>query len=809
MNFLIDLKYALRLLLKKPGFTGLTVAVMACGLGLCIYMFSFIYTTMFKPLPFENGERMVVIEKEINGTLHNGAQVQFSHYSDVKAQQSSFELMGAMQQDILNVSGGDNATSYRGVYSEPVMFEFAKVTPLKGRLFNQNDDTPGAAPVAVIGYDMWQNYFAGREDIVGRTLFVEGIKTEIIGVMPPKYLFPRSSQLWLPIKFEPHKYQRDTGPRVQAYGLLKPGVDREQANIDMAQIIKRSNALYPEHNTGESVVANTFMASMMGSDAITVMIVMLIAVAFVLLLACVNVANLLYARSTQRANETAIRVALGAPESRLIMQMLWESLIICSLGGVFALLMSAYGIEVTNQIMPSFISGRPPFWWEIAVDVQLVWLTLGLTLVTALITGMLPARKIINGDFNAVLRDGTRGALSKKAKRVGQILVIFEVSLSVALLTAAIVMTVMVNTAMNLDYGARTTGMLTARIGLSPEHYGTPQKRLTYIRNLETELKNIPGVQGVALTNALPAQNGSYRAVQPEGFEVAKDAIPPRAITVDIMPGAMKVLEYRLSQGRFFSSSDDKNSEDVVIVTESFAQKAWPGESDVLGKRLKWADVENPKWYRVVGVVGNIVHGQPFADFKHRPSVYRSNLQNPRYSMTMALRTEGDPNKLRAQLIRAIDSVDGSVPAFRVKTIEQVVSRNTAGINFINQLFMLFGICATVLAASGIYALMSNAIEQRTQEFGVRRALGSTDSEVVGMLLKQGVVQMLIGTLIGLPLAFLFGKVLLGLMGVDTWQVYAVYVYIPVFIAFVVLLATYIPARRVVRLQPNVALRYE
>ncbi|NQZ08494.1 MAG: ABC transporter permease [Algicola sp.] len=809
MKFWFDFKYAMRLLMKKPSFTALTVGVMACGLGLCVYMFTFINNTMFKPLDFENGERMVVMDREVNGVVSNGGQVKFDYYQDIKAQSTSFDMFGAMQNYTMTISGGDTAVSYDTVAAEPMMFDFTKVQPLQGRVFNETDDMPGAAGVAVIGYDMWQNYFAGSKEILGHEFYIEGDKTQVIGVMPQGYLFPRSAQLWIPIKLEHTKYARGGGPRVSAYGMLKEGVTREQANVEMKQILNRINTQFPEFNTGEGIVASTYMVSMMGHSVIPIMIIMLVAVAFVLFLACSNVGNLLYARSNERAKETAIRVALGAPQSRLVMQMLWESLIICTLGGVFALLMAAYGIEVTNKIMPTFLSGRAPFWWNIQLDSSLVWFTFGLTLVTTLVTGIMPARKIVNGDFNAVLRDGTRGAQSRTAKRVSQGLVIFEVALSIALLTAAIVMAVAVKMAINTDYGAKTTNMLTARISLPLKTYDTDAKRIQYFETLQTELEQITGVTGVAVASRTPAQNASYRAVLLEGMELGKDARPPRANTINMMPGAFETFEFDLIQGRYFSAADNASSENVIVVSQSFVDKHWPGDQNVLGKRVKWADVENGKWYRVIGVVGTVIHGQPFSDFKYRPSIYRSNLQVGSSYMSIAVKTSGDANKLRKALLKAVDSVDGNVPAFRVKTIEAVVSRNTAGIEFVIQLFLIFGACATILAGSGIYALMSNAITNRTQELGVRRALGSTDSQVVKMLMKQGIWQLGIGTVLGLPVAFLFGNLIMGIIGVNSTAIYSVFVIIPGFIAAVVMLATYIPASRVTRLEPNVALRYE
>ncbi|MFT4927270.1 MAG: putative permease [Phenylobacterium sp.] len=821
MKFWIDFKYALRLLMKKPSFTALTVGVMACGLGICLYMFTFINVVMFKPLDFNNGERMVVVDIDINGVLHNGGQVKYINYQDVKQQSSSFSMLGAMQRGIVTVSGGEVAASYNAVYAQPELFTYTATLPIKGRLFNQNDDIPGANLVAVIGYELWQNYFIGRQDIVGQTVEVDGKKTEIIGVMPQGYLFPRASQLWLPIQFDPSQYTRAQSPQVTVYGLLKPGVSATQANSEMRQIMKRVNQQYPEFNKDESLVANTFMASIMGARSEPMMMIMMVAVGLVLLLACTNVANLLYARSNERAKETAIRVALGAPQSRLVMQMLWESLIICSIGGVFALLMAAWALETTNHILPTFINGRAPFWWNIQLDGSLILTTIALTLLTALFTGLLPALKIIKGDFNAVLRDGTRGAPSRKAKKTSQFLVVFEVALSICLLTAASMMTVAVKMANNIDYGAKTTNMLTAQIALPEASYDTAEKRIQYFQTAIAQINQIPGVAGVTAISSTPAENGGYRAVQPEGFEMVKDSPTPRANTISAMPGALALFEIPLLSGRYFNASDNQDSDKVAIVSDSFAAKFWPSSgnhdantfNNAIGKRVKWADDKDQQWYRVIGVVGHVIHGQPFADFKYRTTIYRSNLQQGYGYMTLVAKanptTHADASRLLKPMLQGIDAVDGSVPAFQVKTIEKVVSRNTAGINFMINLFMIFGLCATVLAGSGIYALMSNAISQRTQELGIRRALGSTDIMVIKMLMKQGIWQLLIGTVMGLPLAFLFSGIILDLIDITDGSIYLVFAAVPLFIATVVLLATYIPAARVVRLEPNVALRYE
>ena len=809
MNFWLDFKYALRLLVNNPGFTALTTAVMACGLGLCVYMFSFINTTFLRPLPFDNGERMVVIDGVQGGVTYNGGTFSMHDYVDVKAQANSYETLGIYSTVTANVSGGDQAVRFEAVVSGPELFRFTGVAPIKGRLFNEDDNQPGANLVAVIGYEMWQNYFGGREDILGYRFFSNGEQAEVIGVMPENYRFPINNSLWMPMRLDIKDLKRGEGYSVALYGLLKEGVSMEQANFEVVDIMKRLEHQYPELNSGTSAKVSTFMESFMGDGSMPILYVMVIAVSFVLLLACTNVGNLLMARASERAKETAIRVALGAPRGRLVMQMLWESLLICLLGGVFGLLLAAWGLEVTNDIMPSFVPDKPPFWWEIQLDIDILLITLGMVAITAIITGLLPAWKTVNGNVNEVLRDGTRGALGRKAGRLSRTLVIFEVALSCTLLTMAAMMAYAINYAMDIDYGADTTGVLTARVGLPEADYAKPEQQLQFYQALMTEMASMPGVSGVGAATSIPANYTGYSPIQIEGQEQRKDGGYPRANSANIYPGTFETLKVKLLQGRMFAASDNLDSEKVVLVSESFVKQHWPNDPDVIGKRIRWVDEEQSDWFRVIGVVEHVIHGQPFAPGKYRGSVYRSYLQLPSRFLTVVARTRGDANALAPSLVKAVASVDANLPAYWVKPMAAIVYRNTAGMSFVSTIFNLFALAAILLAASGIYGVMANAINQRTQELGVRRALGAADNSVIMLLMKQGWWQLLVGTIVGLPIAYFLGNQVVKIIGVESNGLYGVFVAIPLLIAAVVSLATLIPALKAVRLEPSTALRYE
>jgi len=807
MKWFFDIKYAYRMLLKNPGFTSLTVSVMAAGLGLCVFMLAFISSILTRPLPFEQGEQMHMIELEYDGIHYNGGSIMYPDYLTIKEESNSYSDIGAYYTATANLSNGDRAQRYSSVVTEVNMFSFTSTSPILGRDFTKNDAMSGAEPVTVIGYDIWQNYFNGDQSIVGQSVKINGVDTLIVGVMPQGYLFPMSAQLWQPLTEDTTRVKRSEAAHMAIYVKKKPEISIEQANQEVKGIMSKIAQQYPETNSKSSAYVTTFQKWMMGDGTDMIIGLMLTAVSFVLVLACVNVGNLLFARANERAKETAIRVALGAPRARLIMQMMWESVFICSLGGLFGLFLAAWSLELLETILPQMLPISVPFWWVFSLDSELIIQSIIIILITALVTGILPAWKMSSSDFNAVLRDGTRGAMGKKAGRVNRILVIVEVALSCILLSLSGVLFVVLQEINNSDFGANTDNKLTARIGLPKVNYQEDNKRIEYFQRLITKLSTIPGVNKAGAVSGLPGNGNGYRAFQPEGYEVNENQYPRTGQGVTYI-GSMQAMEMKLLEGRYFDSRDRADSLPVAVITESMAKKYWPTGS-ALGKRFKYVDGEDQPWLTVVGVINHVIQGQPFSNMKYRTTAYLPYTQQSRRFMSVFVDTQGNPEQYHEALISAVASIDPEVPAYSISTLTERLKRSTGGMNFVRDLFAVFAVCALLLASSGIYGVLANSTSRRTQEIGIRRAIGASDEKVLSMLMKQGWFQLVIGLVFGLPIGYLASQGVVQMLGPDTNNYTIVFAIIPVIISLVVTIATFIPAKRAIKMEPCSALRYE
>jgi len=807
MKWLFDIKYAYRMLLKNPGFTSLTVSVMAAGLGLCVFMLAFISSILTRPLPFEQGEQMHIIELEYDGIHYNGGSILHPDYLTIKEQSSSYSEMGAYYTATANLSNGDRAQRYSSAITEANMFTFTNTSPIMGRGFTEKDAISGAEPVTVLGYDIWQNYFNGDQAIVGQSVKINGVDTLIVGVMPQDYSFPLAAQLWQPMTADTTRVKRSDAMTMAIYVKKKPEVSIEHANQEVKDIMGKLAQQYPETNSKSSAYVATFQVWMMGDGTEMIIGLMLTAVAFVLILACVNVGNLLFARANERAKETAIRVALGAPRSRLIMQMMWESVFICSLGGVFGLFLAAWSLELLEAILPQMLPISVPFWWVMSLDSELIMQSVIIILVTAFVTGILPAWKMSSSDFNAVLRDGTRGSMGKKAGRINKVLVIIEVALSCILLSLSGVLFVVLQEINNSDFGANIENKLTARVGLPKVNYQEDNKRTQYFKRLIERLSTIPGVNAAGAISSLPGNGSGSVSFQPEGYEVTENQYPQTGRAVTTI-GSMKAMEMKLLEGRYFDSRDRLDSLPVAVITESMAKKYWPTGS-ALGKRFKYVESENEQWLTVVGVINHVIHGQPFSNVKYRTTAYLPFTQETRRFMSVFIDTQGAPEQYHEALISAVASIDPEVPAYSISALTERLKRSTGGMNFIRDLFAVFAICALLLASSGIYGVLANSTSRRTQEIGIRRAIGASDEKVLSMLMKQGWFQLVIGLAFGLPMGYLASQGIVQMLGPDSNNYYIVFVVIPVIISVVVTLATFVPAKRAIKMEPCSALRYE
>ncbi|TQV88137.1 ADOP family duplicated permease [Aliikangiella coralliicola] len=805
-----DLKYALRLLSKRPGFTALTTLVMAVGIGLSVYLFSFLNTMAYKPLPFEDSESLVVIDQVRNGLLLNGGNLDPHDYYEIKNNVKSFSEIAAYAETSINVSGHDGARRYNATKIEPNVFHMTRTKPILGREFTQAENHTGAENVVIIGYDIWKNMYGGDPEVLDQIVRVNGKSARIIGVMPEGYFFPRNSELWVPLQEDPTKVARGDGESCSVLAHLGDGIDLDQVNREIDVVMKRIEEKFPKTNNGIGAFATTFPMSTMGNGGSVFLFSMYVVTILLLLLASINVSNLLLSRAVERNKETAIRVALGAPRARLIGQMLWESTIICTVGGVIGLLVAAWGLEVTESITNTFTGDKPFFWWKFGVDSFTLKIFFAFVVSTILMTGVFPAWKNTGTDFNAVLRDGTRGAAGKKAGRLNRLLVISEVFLTMTVLIAASVMVVGTYIAANADYGAKVDNILAAEIRLPQATYNTHEKRVQFVKSLQSRLENNVGVGNVAITSSLPGDYTWSPTVAIEGKEYADESSYPRANYIAIMPGTLAKLGVELRSGRYFENLDEGSEKRTVIVTESFVKKHF-GEESPLGKRVRIAEIDGdkPRWLTIVGVVEHTIQGQSFSPNAGTPSIFRPLMQSSRRGLTVAMEMKAAPAVTTGTLRNTLESIDPDVPAFLIKTYQEIIDRNTAGIGFASKIFLIFAIVAVVLASSGIYGVMSNTVVQRTQEIGVKRALGADEKRVIMDFLNSGIKQLLWGGIPGLLAGGSLGFALSRLLATGNSSVVAIAAVMIAIIGSVVIISTYLPTRRTLALEPSDALRYE
>ncbi|WP_085297377.1 ABC transporter permease [Cognaticolwellia mytili] len=802
-----DINYAFRLLSKKPAFTVLTTLVMAVGIGVSVYMFSFFNTILYKDLPFEDGASLVVINASVNGT-HDNEKLSLHDFNEIKNNVNGLSEFSSYYNTDVIVSSKDGARRFPAIISEPNMFALTRVKPLLGRSYNQAESNAGAEKVVVIGYDIWQNQFAGNDNVIDKLMRLNGENYRVIGVMPEDYFFPNIAQLWLPNTENVAQISRKDANSVHGLAHIVDGNSIADIDGQLNLVMQRIKQQYPETNNGLSAYAVSIPGSG-ASDGQPVIYTMHIVAILILILASINVGNLLLSRAVERSKETAIRVALGAPRSRLISQMLWESIIICSLGGIIGLLVMAWGLEVTETIVATFFTDPPAFWWKFGLDSYTITLFFIIVFSTIIVTGLLPAWKNSGGDFNAVLRDGTRGALSKKSGRVNKMLVISEIFISMTVLIAAAVMVFASYTQSRADIGAETKNILNASVVLPNSKYPSEQEQVQFVKTLTSLIENSTGIGEVIIASALPGNFSYETSFAIDGFEYTEQSALSYPVMnyVAVMPGSLDKLGVELKQGRYFNSGDDGLDKKSVIVTESFAIKYF-NETSAIGKRVRTVSSDNNiDWLTIVGVVETTLHGE--RETQNFPSVYRPFTQAPRNKLTIAMKMTASQALATKTLRKTMASIDAELPSFKIETYQQSVERITAPITFISNLTALFALAAVVLAASGIYGVMSNTINQRTHEIGIKRALGADEQLITKEFLLAGLKLLLWGGIPGLLAGGFMGFGMSQMFGTDHSVLIIIATLMTILVGSVVLLATYLPTQRALIVEPSQALHYQ
>jgi len=808
-----DIKYAWRLLLKTPSFTGITIAVLAIGLGLSIYMFSIINMLAYKQLDIPQYEQLVMIDSVVDG-MENQGNVYAHDYDYMKQRQQSFSEFSAYIRTNLSLSNGKEAQRYDGVYIEPAAFALFGGQAHLGRMFTESDvkkafvDTernPAHSDVVIIGYDVWTNYYSQDENVIGKTVHVNGRVRTVIGVMNEDFAYPRQESVWVPFKVAANQKPGQGGWQVGIAARLKPNISLETGHQELITYSKELTEKYPESNTNVSVHSRTLVKMVMDNS---MMIVYLLtgATIFIMALVITNVGNLILARAMERSKEVAIRSALGAPRHRIIRQMLFETIIISLIGGFFGIIIAGWGLDITRPLFQTFGGGVS--WWTFTLGWQELSIAFLIIIFTSILTGLLPAIKASNTDINSTLRDGTRGAKSKHSVKLTKIIVSAEIFLSCALLILAGVMIFGVDDSINADYGLNPEGILSARITLRTDDYKKTSLRKIYHEQLMSLLKQEPGIDDATIASALPGRSSGRESVQVEDLD-SQNKQYPRTYFMTISNNYFEFLDVPMLEGRAFNDTDTINSLPVVIVSSTFAKKFWPNTS-AIGKRIK-TEPGNPdsKWHTIVGVSKHLVHAQPFGQDQFRPAIYVSNNQLAYSSQYVAIKTSGDPYELQQTLIAMAGKVDSNIPLYHIFSLSDRLERRVGPMVFVSSLFIIFGVFALILAVAGIYGIMSRSVTQRTQEFGVRRALGAIDSNIYKLLLKQGMSMLLSGLAVGAALGYLAVSAMSGLLLTLEQYFAGVTLVVLVVISITFIAATLIPAFKILKLEPNNALRYE
>lgn len=813
-TFWQDVVFGLRLLRKSPGFTAVAVMALALGIGANATVFTVANSLLFQALPFANSDRVLYVSS-VNNSTGLGRGESYPDFHDFQAQVRSFEALGAFSQSDVDVSDQSGLpTQVQGARLTANAFSIIGWNPILGRGFLPEDERPGAAPVMMLSYGLWKERYGGNPSIIGKTIRLNEVRTEVVGVMPPSIRFPGDSKLWMPLV--PDGDWKGRGYRgLTVFGRLAPAAGLESARVEMSTLAKHLETQYPGTNKDVGAQVQTYNDYFTDSDTRLVFLALLGAVGFVLLIACANVANLLLARGTGRSREISVRAALGAGRWRIIRQLLVESVTLAMAGGLLGSFAGVWGVRLFQSTR---ISEDLPSYVTFAVDYRVLAYLATMTIGTGILFGLTPALRLAKLDINAVLKDGGHGAsVGLPARRLSTLLVVTEMALAVVLLVGAGLMIRSFLKMAHTPTGVRSDHLMSMDIILRPKKYPTPAAQILFHQQLKARLQALPGVQSVGMASNLPGDGWTDFHYELEGAPTPDPRNQPRTGGVVADSGYFRILDIRARRGRVLSDSDGVTGVPVVVVNETFARMAWAGQQ-ALGKRLRLLPpasdapaAGNPAprpWLTVVGVVPDIVQSDT-SQGAHDPLVYLPYRQFPQREMVVAARTLVPPASLGRAFRRQVQALDGDLPVTDLRTLDAIFSERTRSWRVYGSMFSIFAAMALLLASVGLYALTAHSVSQRTHEIGVRMALGASTQSILAMVFAQGLRQIALGLAVGLAASFgltrILGAMLVGVQPADPVTLVAVVLALTV--AGAVGLA--IPARRAIRVDPMVALRHE
>ncbi len=803
-----DLRFALRQLPKNPGFTAVVVATLALGIGVNTTIFSALNALFFRVVPFAEANRLVRIyrvSQQEDRSSHSVANI-----LDYQEQNQVFAQMGSFfWSRIVLADKGQPPELIPALTVTGDFFSVFGITPKLGRTLQPSDCQPGNENVIVISHGFWRRSFGSDTNIIGRAVRADGTIMTVVGVMPQRFELRRlwgPVEAWTPAAFGAEERRDRTHDYLAAIARLKPGVSVRQAQTDLSTIAARLAQQYPKENGSDTVRVMSLTESSADATIWGVCYLLLATAGFVLLIACVNVANLQLARTTTQQREMAIRAALGAGRARLARQLLTENLVLAALGGGMGLLLAIWGNDLLGaRITLGFSAGV-----RIPIDRAVLGYTLGLSVLTGLLFGIVPASQASRPDLNRTLREGGGGApLGRAQHRCRSLLVVAEVSLALVLLTGAGLFLRAMDRFLRLDPGFRTDHLLTLQLGLPEAKYAQAEQRIAFYRRALGELGALPGVQRVGAVTSLPIMAaGPYVCFSVEGQARPASGQLPVANWDMVTPQFFSTLGLTVKQGRVLTDADHETAPLVAVINETMARRYWPGESPV-GKRFSRGDPDLNDWVEIVGVVSDVRYPADYARSEARPQIYESLWQRPRGGTAMILRTTVNPESLTDPVRRAVASIDPDLALFDLVTCERLVERELANYRLSAQLLGGFAVLGLLLGGIGIYGVVSYSVAQRTNELGIRLALGAHPAALQRMVVRQSMSLVLAGLVVGVLGAFLLSLAIRGLLyGISAFDPATFAIVLAVLLS-AALLACYLPARRAARVDPILALRCE
>jgi putative ABC transport system permease protein len=806
-----DLRYGARTLIKTSGFTFIAVITIALGIGANTAIFSLVSAVLLRPLNYHEPDQLVMVWESNSAVGDSRDTIAPANYADWKAQNQSFEDMAAIEWRNYNLTGDGEPERIFAFGVSANFFPLLGANPALGRTFQPEEDQPGANKVTVISHSLWQSRFGGEQGILGRSILLNDEPHTIIGVMPNDFQFMLANvNLWVPVALTAEQLAERDLHNLNVVARLKPGVTVAQANADIKGITHRIATAYPDEAQGLSA-AVVPLHEQLADGARRPLVLLLVAVGFVLLIACANVAGMLLARAAARRREIAVRAALGASRWRIARQLLTESVLLGVLGGGLGLLLSVWAFAFLQQLIPVGMSAST----TLELDARVLGFTLGVSLLAAFVFSLAPVLQASKADLNLALKQGsgrTGVGIGQRWLRSG--FVVAQVALSLMLLVGAGLLVQTLYKLRNQYANLRPESVLTVRTQLVGAKYRAHEQRVAFYDSVLARVNQLPGVVGAGYTTAVPLTGMTSHGFTIEGRE-ADPNVNWNAIHRQVSPDYFRAMGIELHQGRVFSAGDDERAVLVAVVNETMARQFWPGEN-VIGKRFKAGRLEHPEpWLTIVGVVADVRQTGvdtptkaelyvPYRQFVRDSTLYP--LFTPR---DLVIRTTAEPLSLVPAVRQAVREVDPYQPLATIRTMDEVLARVTAQRRIGMILLTAFAALALLLAALGIYGVLSYFVVQHTPEIGVRMALGAQKRDVLRLVLRKGMTLALAGILIGLAGAFALTRLMKSLLfGVSAFDPLT-FAGVAILLAVVALLACYIPARRAMKVDPMVALRYE